>query len=351
MQILLPVTLLLYCLTYANGFCSVKCGQSVTVTENCTELSWSEVSNCSNMQTVNVTKNSIKHVKTYPNSTYNKLTSLDMSYNSIQILPETFLYDAALLEEVILAHNMISKLPEMFLVNSSALKRLNLVGNPLSSIPTSVFHPSLKYLSINCECTVVQSTMNANRFCHNVTECSFICQKGSSRFDIEAFYQKECRSVLLALYIVIPIVAVALLVGGMTYFICSKKRKEANFESNKNADKSPAHGQPRYMTRNMENISPATNQTMHPGKDYENVVIGQWHPDQEKPYTFIEQRRWQAGNRNEMGEDDIYLESDVTDGDQPIYTNTQNVYYSYTESGQMNNMNKEEDDVYILPDQ
>ncbi|OCU00688.1 uncharacterized protein LOC108713257 [Xenopus laevis] len=345
MHILLPVILLHHSLTYANGFCFVKCDQTVTVTANCIELS--EV-NFSNMGKVNVTNHSITHVKTFPNSTYHKLTSLDMSYNSIQILPEDFLYNANMLKEVILSHNMISKLPEMFLVNASALECLKLEGNPLSSIPASVFQPSLRNLRINCECTVVESTQKANRFCHNSTECSFKCQKGLSWFDIEEFYQKECRTVMLAWYIAIPFVAVALLAGGTTYFICSKKKKEANFESNKNVDKSPAHGQQHYTTRNMENISTATH---HPGKNYENVVIGQWHPDQEKPYTFTEHKRWQAGNSDAMKEEDIYLESDVTDGDLPIYTNTQNVYYSYTESGEMNNMNKEEDDVYILPDQ
>uniref|UniRef100_A0A803JIY5 Leucine-rich repeat-containing protein 25 n=1 Tax=Xenopus tropicalis TaxID=8364 RepID=A0A803JIY5_XENTR len=350
MHTLLPVTLLLYWLTYVNGLCSIKCNQLVTVTGNCTELYWSEISNCNEMKTVNVTNNFIKHVKTFPNLSYEALTSLDMSYNSIQTLPEDFLYNAASLEVVNLAHNVISNLPEMFLVNSSALKHLSLEGNPLSSIPASVFQPSLQYLSINCECTIVEITRKANTFCHNGTICSFRCQKGLSWIDIEEFYQNECKSVLFVLYIVIAIVTVALLVGGVTCFIYSKKKKGANFESKENADKSPAHGQPRYMTRNMDTISPATNQTRLPGRDYENVVVGQWHPDQEKPYTFTEERRWQTENR-EMKEDDIYLESDVTDGDQPIYTNTQNMYYSYTEPGQMNNTNKEEDDVYILPDQ
>lgn len=62
------------------------------------------------------------------------------------------------------------------------------------------------------------------------------------------------------------------------------------------------------------------------------------------PLSFI----FSAHSKQTM-EEDPYLESDVCEGNQPIYSNTQGVYYNYGNHGDIG-INKEDDDVYILPD-
>lgn len=59
-------------------------------------------------------------------------------------------------------------------------------------------------------------------------------------------------------------------------------------------------------------------------------------------------KKTEAPSKQTM-EEDPYLESDVCEGNQPIYSNTQGVYYNYGNHGDIG-INKEDDDVYILPD-
>ncbi|KAM4807916.1 uncharacterized protein WCC33_001119 [Rhinophrynus dorsalis] len=130
--------------------------------------------------------------------------------------------------------------------------------------------------------------------------------------------------------------------------MCRKKKSTTNLQNKEISHKSPAHGQPRYTTRNMDSISTAADRFRDPKQDYENVIVGQLQPTKIKPYDHLKEEGSHHGKSNAIIEDDnIYLESDVND--QPIYSNTQALYYDYTDP--TSNLNKEQDDVYILPDQ
>ncbi|CAI9600466.1 unnamed protein product, partial [Staurois parvus] len=158
------------------------------------------------------------------------------------------------------------------------------------------------------------------------------------------YFTENCGSqVFLILYIVLPIVALGLIVGGVTLYLC-KKRNSADFGSKTDTEKSPSHEQPRYMARNMDIMASTSNQG--PRQEYENVFIGHL---QTKPHDYSKEKcRPEAPSKQTM-EEGIYLESDVNEGNQPIYSNTQGVYYNYCNQGDIG-INKEDDDVYILPD-
>lgn len=308
-----------------------------------TTLTWSSFNNCSD---VKLSDKGINNVVTNKESRYNKLIKLDISYNNLSVLPEGFLSDAFVLQKVHLEGNNLQHLPEMFLSKSSNLQFLGLEGNPLSEIPRSVFRESLVNLTVDCRCDLVGNIithLNGNATKHSM------CNMASERINLKVFYEENCGQQYLALYIVLPILAIGLIGGSVALYIWKRKRTSTSLENKGSTDKSPTHGQPRYMSRSME--GPAA--TLGPGQrqDYENVFVGHLQTTETKPYGYLENEREPgAHSRKHVAEEDIYLESDVNEGDQPIYTNTHGLYYNYSEPIPTHSKNKEEDDVYILPD-
>ncbi|KAM4706644.1 uncharacterized protein O3C94_020071 [Discoglossus pictus] len=349
---LLQVTIFLCSVAMINGNCLESCHsveKPSSLGTHCTVLQWSELKNCS-LTTLVLSKNSIEIIETSHDSTFKNITHFFMTKNNLKHLPDNFLHDAVDLLSLNLSYNKLISLPTGFLKNSSILKNLSLEGNSLSSIPSSVISPVLESLTVDCECNVARAIIDGMpEHCKNTTDCTLQvkCQKDSRWYNMSDFYQEECSetNLPLVLYIVVPIVALALIVGGIILYLCHRKKK-LNFVSKSTSDKSPAHSQPRYMTRNVD-IAPNTSEELRdPRQDYENVIVGYRQSDQVKSYDYLERPKKKSVNSNDMIEEDIYLESDVND--QPIYNNTQAVYYSYTEHGPMD---KEEDDVYIIPDQ
>ncbi|XP_053558930.1 uncharacterized protein LOC128649600 [Bombina bombina] len=339
---LLLLAVFLYGVINTNGQCLKPDCQFVDPSGrelNCTLLKWP---NCKN--TVNLSNKGIEYVEIQTNTTFQSLVNLDISNNKLTHLPEHFLYNAFALKEINLSNNMLKSLPENFLRNSSKLENIRLEGNQLSFIPSSIFHRDLVNITTDCNCKIAGTLIqDKSDLCNNMTKCpSITCQTASGSSSVDDYYKKEC-GYLLILYIAIPIVILVLVIGGVILFVCKRKRKHSDFESKSVTDKSPAHSQPRYMTRNVDSVPTASKS--NPRQDYENVVIGYMQPEQALSYEYPNKSKSQGTNSNNMMEE-IYLESDVND--QPIYNNTQDVYYNYTDHGPIN---KEEEDVYIVPDQ
>ncbi|XP_056430255.1 leucine-rich repeat-containing protein 25 isoform X2 [Hyla sarda] len=318
-----------------------EASQCNTITN--TILIWSQFNNCEHVMLRN---KSINHIYTNKSSHYGKLTILDISNNKLSDLPKDFLSTANALKEVHLEHNELKHLPEMFLSNSHALETVTLEGNPLSEIPASIFRETLVNLTVDCRCDLVSNVMNALNYSEVV---SATCKESAVLHNLKDFYDANCGNQYLALYILLPTLMLVLLVGGVALYFWKRKRTSASLESKDAADKSPAHGQSRYTSRNIE----STETTFSPGnrQDYENVFVGHLTTET-TPRGYLENDHRPGTHRSKhVAEEDIYLESDVNEGDQPIYTNTQGLYYNYSEPTHEKSRSHEEDDVYILPDQ
>ncbi|KAM4050152.1 leucine-rich repeat-containing protein 25 [Anomaloglossus baeobatrachus] len=309
-----------------------------------TTLLWSNFNNCSD---VILKEKSIKDIVTNGESQYGNVSKLDLSYNSIRVLPEGFLSNAIKLLQVNLQSNNLERLPEDFLINSSKLQILKLEDNQLSEIPTSVFHDTLQTLTVDCQCPLVNNILqiiNGSKY----PNLNATCKLSSELTNPRDFYEQNCSNQYLALYIVLPILLIALIAGGISLYMWKRKRSSSSFESKDAADMSPVHGQPRYMATNIEGTATTLNQGQK--QDYENVFVGYLPSTETKPYGYLKNEHEPGAHSKHTTEDDIYLESDVNEGDQPIYTNTQGIYYNYSEPKLVKNQSKEED-VYILPDQ
>ncbi|XP_044140809.1 leucine-rich repeat-containing protein 25 isoform X1 [Bufo gargarizans] len=317
-------------------------------TLNGTILIWSKFNNCSN---VILRHKSITAIETSQESRYDKLMKFDISDNNLKRLPEDFLFNSVCLEEVHLGNNSLESLPEMFLINSSRLKTLSLEGNPLREVPASVFHVTLVTLTIDCKCELVSNiSMHLNGNVTKYPKLSATCQMSSEWMNLKDFYEENCGKQYLALYIVLPILAIGLIIGGVALYIWKWKRSSTSLENKGAPDKSPAHVQQRYTSRNTEGIE--TTLSPHQRQDYENVFVDHLRATETKSHGFMgNEHKPSTHSSKHTAEEDVYLESEINDGDQPIYTNTQGIYYNYTEPSFMEGMNKEEDDVYILPDQ
>ncbi|CAH2293338.1 Hypothetical predicted protein [Pelobates cultripes] len=353
MHTLLYIAVFLCPIIYTNGVCiQFNCSPLINITNtpylNC-ELNWTEISKCINISTLIIRHSNIKDIgKQF--HLFKNLEHLEMSHNKLNLLSDYFLHDATALVNLSLNENRLTFLPRNFLNNSKKIKFVNLEGNLLSSIPETIFHQNLSNLTVDCTCKVAQSISHA---CNNNTNCNhtFIqCKLGSTLFDLKEFLQ-ECGSAkLMAIYIAVPIALLLLILGTVAYFMYTKIMTSTNLEDKGSPDKSPTHMQPRYTTTNNDSIQQTTTEFSCERREYENVMVaGPTKNNKIKPYEWHGPEP-QGGKRNMEVEEGIYLESDVADGDQPIYSNTQPTYYSYTEPGTMNNEHTEED-VYILPDQ
>ncbi|KAG8594402.1 hypothetical protein GDO81_001189, partial [Engystomops pustulosus] len=274
------------------------CTSVYTNEENCqfdtikgSKLIWSQFNNCSH---VTLKNKNISAIDTSKESNYGKLKILDISNNSLRFLPEDFLSNAIILQEVNLQANLLEGLPKMFLINSSSLQILRLEHNRLSVIPPSVFHGTLVKLTVDCRCDLISNIlMHLNTNDTEYPNLSAMCQMASELTNIKDFHVEYCGKQYLMLYIVLPILVIAFIVGGTALYLWKKKRSSTDLENKDTSNKSPAHGQPRYMSRNME----GTESTLSPGhrQDYENVFIGHLQTTEIKPRNYIENKH-QAGN-------------------------------------------------------
>lgn len=275
-------------LSDANEVCNrINCEKSALQT--CELLQWSNFTSC---KIVILNNNSIKNIN--PASPYTSLQKLDLSYNSLKELPEHFLSDATAIKEINLGNNILEQLPENFLSNSSNLQVLKLEGNLLSKIPSSVFHSSLLHLSVDCKCDLANGIMqHLNNTLTDHSKLSVTCTSSShshaSSFEkLGDFLTENCGSqTYLILYIVLPILALCLIVGGVILYLW-KKKNSVNFGSKIDTEASPSNGQPRYTTRNTSVMGSTSNQG--PRQDYENVFIGHLQT-KTKPYEYSKEQK------------------------------------------------------------
>ncbi|KAM3936522.1 protein GAPT [Leptodactylus fuscus] len=208
-----------------------------------------------------------------------------------------------------------------------------------------VFHKIFGNLTQDCKCELVSNIMAH----FNDSELSEECKQVSVQSRLKNIYEENCGKQYLALYIVLPIVVLVLIVGVVALYMWKRIRSSANLQNKEAADKSPAHSQ-RYISTTMEGTATASNPG--PRQDYENVFVGHLQTTEAKSYGYSEKGHQASSySSKHAAEEDIYLESDINEGDQPIYTNTQGIYYNYSQPSFMKSKSKEEDDVYILPDQ
>uniref|UniRef100_A0A8C5PAC4 Uncharacterized protein n=1 Tax=Leptobrachium leishanense TaxID=445787 RepID=A0A8C5PAC4_9ANUR len=355
MYIPLHLLVFLYTITQAYGDCfNFNCSQ-MPYQEQLVQCSLNWTTEFNECTRLNVSHKTISKIIVSPKSIFKKLQHLDMSYNKLEELPESFLKDATALVTLSLINNKLMKLPKFFLNKSEKMEILKLEGNNLMSIPSTVFQQTLRNLTVDCVCSLALSiSQSVSSRCVNSSNChvqDIKCKLDSTSYTLNEFLLEKCGSIkLLAIYITIPILLLCLILGIAAYFVYKRMMKSTDFESKGSPEKSPAHMQPRYITRNKDSITQASTQMSGERKDYENVMVtGPIKNCEIKPYEWLDCET-QIGKSHVDVEEGIYLESDVNEGDQPIYSNTQPTYYSYTEPSTINNEHKEDEDVYILPD-
>ncbi|XP_068127298.1 leucine-rich repeat-containing protein 25 [Hyperolius riggenbachi] len=248
------------------------------------QLNWPQ---CEDYETVALQKKNLHNITGGLN--YTCLKTLNLSSNELKQLPQDFLYNAVALENIDLKDNKLEKLPVKFLSNSSKLQELHLEQNQLSEIPSSVFQPGLRNLTVDCKCDVIHSIkLHLSNTSTNPAALSVTCGRSSDFEGIEDFFQQNCSShKLLVLYIILPILALCFISGGAALHLWKKKKNSAAIGSKATQENSPSHGQPRYITNNMDAIRTTSNQGQR--QDYENVFVGHLQPNKIKPYDYAVQ--------------------------------------------------------------
>ncbi|XP_068276893.1 leucine-rich repeat-containing protein 25 [Nyctibius grandis] len=264
------------------------------------------------------------------------LEELDLSHNGLRELPAAFLSRARGLRHLRLQHNRLRALPDGFFANASALQSLRLEGNPLPAVPPSAFQPALRLLALPCRCDAV-GTVLAPCACAGpgCPECLCITSRDEP-FNVTDFHGRECRgSVGLVAGVAGAVGSVAVLVVAVVVAAVWYRRRKAAAVAADGVwgkwESAAAHGQSRYISRTAE---VGTGDAAAAAPDYENVFVSPhgaaataqgwtpgWQEEQHSPQVPVD--------------DDYFLESEASPGDQPIYANTQG---------------PGEDNIYIIPD-
>lgn len=96
---------------------------------------------------------------------FHSLTKLDLSYNNLRFIPETFLHFSPKLEELYLDLNKLKTLHPRTFANSSQLRRLSLLENPWL-----------------CDCQMKESLDRLPRNCEVVDAWRTFCDKSLFNF-------------------------------------------------------------------------------------------------------------------------------------------------------------------------
>ncbi|XP_074834299.1 uncharacterized protein LOC142002242 [Carettochelys insculpta] len=325
-----------------HAWCPEPSPNSGNATTTCsTDLDWSNVS--SSPPRLNLTSCCIGEIKGSARlgHTYQVL---DLSSNHLQSLPQEFLSQAHALRELRLHCNQLQTLPPEFFANTSHLEVLSLQGNPLPGVPASAFQPSLQQLTVDCRCDVVGSVLS-HCACSAQANCTpRVCHCLTSQeqgHNVTNFYERQCQgpSPLLTAAITSSMVALLLLAGGLggAFLLLRRKRRASVAHGKRESSASIAHRQPRYISRSAE---PGRGQGPHQAHNYENIFIGQAQPVGQ--YECLERQVPQY--RAQPPVDECYMENGAFPSEQPIYTNTQELY------GPNQPASHDTEDVYIIPD-
>uniref|UniRef100_A0A8D0GYZ4 Leucine rich repeat containing 25 n=1 Tax=Sphenodon punctatus TaxID=8508 RepID=A0A8D0GYZ4_SPHPU len=333
--------------SWASG-CDIFIPEQRNQSPNCHALDWKSLNvSWQNQKALDFSARGIAKIQgsTGPGPA---VKELNLSHNSLQKLPEAFLAQAAGLEVLSLAYNQLRDLPAKLFNQTGQLRRLNLEGNQLlPKVPDSAFHARLAELHVDCRCDVAGSVL---RHCNcpadaNCTERECICISPQGRQNLTHYHAQQCHGLSVPAYVGIALASLALLLGGLAAFLLlQRKRKTNNLHSKRDSNMAGASGapsQPRYISRNGEE-APTTD--TGPSSDYENVFIRQ------TPTKTAGRPKHQTRKHSQPrvpDKEDYDMKSNALQGEQPIYSNTQDLYYNSTETSAP----KDEDDVYIIPDQ
>ncbi|XP_069073005.1 uncharacterized protein [Pleurodeles waltl] len=356
MMVVLALMVLVQVITYANGDCftNIKCSEKLDLNnmgKNCSKLNWSEFGKCANISELILSNNNITDIEIYSTSNMKNLSHLDLSFNKLKYLPKEFLFQTKELTKLNLMNNYLLDLPEEFFNASTKLKVLHLEGNPIFSVPNTIIKTNLVNLTVDCRCDITKSIMELfSRSCQNATfnECNkgtFYCKSTNTWLDISVFYTENCHYPrFLAVYISVPLVIVGITAVVVIIVVVRKKTRSTHFEDKSDTNAPQAHTQPRYTSRNVESLPKGGSSNLKtPTKPYENVFIGQLHPPPAGQYECLD--RSQQDTRSHVVDEDYYMQCDTNEGNQPIYGNTEQMYYNYAGP-----LNQADDDVYIMPD-
>ncbi|XP_063003340.1 uncharacterized protein LOC134413144 [Elgaria multicarinata webbii] len=257
-----------------------------------------------------------------------RVKELDLSDTGLGSLPQGFLGDATGLESLSLQGNNLKELPERLFNKTSKLKFLKLEKNLLRSVPVGDL-VCLEKLTVDCSCDVVRSIDRYCKNCPSPIECQ--CHSRTGLFNATDFHAESCHGPSTGIYAlaVIPVVAL-LAVIGLVYFLFQKKNSGTLAQNKRGSNSSDvARGQPRYIS--------------HAGPQGDAGRAGEGHADYAN--VFMEQP-WdaRAGQRGKSGP------PSGPQGDQPIYANTQELYYNYGGAATAGPQGQDEEDLYIIPD-
>ncbi|XP_026554690.1 leucine-rich repeat-containing protein 25 [Pseudonaja textilis] len=277
-------------------------------------------------------------------SVWKQVKELDLSNNNITTLSE--LKSGKNLESLFLHNNKLKSLPSDFFDKTPKLKVLSLEKNQLSSLSIENFHHCLKELRVDCHCNVADGLLN---YCYNCSDRGIKCQCFTSeRLDnVTDYYENKCHVITgYSVYVAITIAILILLLLAIlvVLVIWWKKRAPVDQEKRPSNTSEGTSGQSRYISRLH---SPGnTFQDMGIHKDYENVFNDQ-------PKGKVGKMKTRQGNHQSRKETTAKRSPskaenrDSSEGHQPVYANTQELYYNY--SGRP--IPEAVDDVYIIPDQ
>nr|XP_028569611.1 uncharacterized protein LOC114588463 [Podarcis muralis] len=264
-----------------------------------------------------------------------RVEELDLSGNDLRSLPDGFLSRAAKVRKLRLSNISLQEIAPQFFANASGLQELWLEKNPLRWVPTGAFHGCLEKLAVDCQCPVSESVLSYCQNCSSDTDCQCFTSESRAR-NVSDFHAQQCQGMPGSLYaaIVVPIVAVVLL-AGLAYFLIRRKGAAAISHNKRDSSASEGvHGQPRYISH----AGPQGEGSHGCHANYENIDHGagarQGKRRASKPST----------SRMSPGAPD----PDVPQDDQPVYANTQDLYYNYSGGPPSGNT---EEDIYIVPDQ
>ncbi|KAJ6664325.1 hypothetical protein lerEdw1_008544 [Lerista edwardsae] len=283
---------------------------------------------------VNVSSQNISKIQGKPSE---HLKVLDLSHNQLQELPQEFWDNIQNLEKLYLNDNKLKQFPSKF----GKLVELRLEGNELTdtSLPTKPFPKTLKSLSVDCDCELVNATI------FHCTDCAVECREtyGTGLLNATEYHIQQCGVQKAGINISIPIVVsilALLLVAGTAYFLIRRKKKGATFGQDKRASNASnvTQGQPRYLTHSgPQDLDRGTGHHAN----YENVFIDQAQEARGGPGDHQSQRQPKSRLPSSVEKANNSL------AEQPIYANTQDVYYNYP--GQTASQAPDEE-VYIMPD-
>ncbi|XP_059847284.1 uncharacterized protein LOC132406091 [Hypanus sabinus] len=236
------------------------------------------------------------------------------------------------LQELNLGKNKLEEIPQEFLKNFPNLRHLILIDNPLENIPLSFIRKM--NISFSCSCRVLKDMFNSCNESKNCTSSllNLTCTGPETvkLFTLDNYYKNECSDLILV-YILVPILLIAVIAIVVLVLVKYRSRISTHFRSPPSKRKSVCsadYGQQRYAsTANWKDAAGGSSGAASgTPQDYENVFMG----DSDRARS------------HQNPDNTYYLESDAAC---EIYQNEQPVYCNYTGPA-----DKVEDDIYIVPD-